>query len=327
MASAEKHPLEACSCIEDFLVQFVQRKFEEFLSCIEDTSQENVCELQKAFNTNGWSPDYNNKLHRLFYFVKYAIPYCIEYREIYRKILQSPLFKNKERISVLSVGCGAMLDMVGLKYAACTSSCSVPWCYHGVDLVNWQCAEITSLLGDGCCFSHANICNINFDNCEYDVIIFPKSISDISDEDLKKFVDALCHANLSKDIALVMSKRGSSFSDDDCMDMLCEALVAEYGYMLYDKIEMLGEDIIDEGRYAKRFIELLSLEYRSNISTLLYKVESKIKNIPNVKKCMDVCYGGCIFSFKMMKNIASAYDGIVKVNAKPVIYYLKRTEG
>ncbi|MDY5395017.1 MAG: hypothetical protein SPG38_06550, partial [Desulfovibrio sp.] len=74
--------------LEHFLTIFLNKYFKDFIKYIEETSEEDICQLQQAFS-KAWSPTYSSKLHRSFYFIKYAVPYCIEYREIYRTILEN----------------------------------------------------------------------------------------------------------------------------------------------------------------------------------------------------------------------------------------------
>lgn len=166
--------------LEHFLTIFLNKCFKDFIKSIEETSEEDICQLQQAFS-KAWGPIYSSKLHRSFYFIKYAVPYCIEYREIYRTILDSELFYNATSISVLSIGCGAMLDFIGFIYALREINPHSTWAYHGIDIVDWECKEISNVSSANIKFTCKGIGNISTEelNNHYDIIIFPKSISDI----------------------------------------------------------------------------------------------------------------------------------------------------
>lgn len=321
--------------LEHFLTIFLNKYFKDFIKSIEETSEEDICQLQKAFS-KAWGPTYSSKLHRSFYFIKYAVPYCIEYREIYRTILDSELFYNATSISVLSIGCGAMLDFIGFIYALREINPHSTLAYHGIDIVDWECKEISNVSNANIKFTCKGIGDISLEdfNNHYDIIIFPKSISDIPLNELNTFISSIPQRILPDTIILVLSKRGRSTTDNEYMDKICESIKSEYLYDTLKKDSILGEGCIEVGKTKKAFTDFLPLKFSKKIEKIQSEIYLYLKDIPNREQCGIECKETCSFNSYLMKNIASKpypydippeyYPQTPTVNAEPVIYCLKR---
>ena len=296
-------------------------------------SQEERCSIQKAFS-DSWNPDYSNEIHRAFYFLKYAIPYCIEYREIYRSILRPINFINN--ISILSIGCGAMLDFIGFNYANTVITPSpLPHQnqlsyiinnphYHGIDIIDWKSSREYGFSASKVFLTCDDIKNITPDvnTRPYNIIIFPKSISDIPLESIEYFINTLPSNKLSPFLLLVLSKRGASIDDTYKAEHICNILDKVHHYKIFKQEYLLGSNYL-----GMNFTDLLEGEYYQAIKTIQETISSYTINIPH--KCTS-CNQQCSFTKPFMKKIAYEYmdydTGISyrRINAEPIIYYLQR---
>lgn len=325
----EKTPDASASCspslhFENFLQNFLEEKFSQFKKIVEKTSQEERCAIQQAFNLKTWDPDYSEEAHRVFYFLKYTVQYCVEYREIYREIIK--LFaKSTKDISVISIGCGSMLDLVGLSHASAECRYSPRISYHGIDLVDWSCPETSSFKNIETKFTCSDIKDVSPHalTTPCNVIIFPKSISDIPLEAIEKFISALPDSILSPALLLVLSRRGVSKDDLEKAENICNILAENHSYHLHNKKCLLGEQC-----FGEKFTDYLDESYCSKIEDMQKRISLYLQNIQ--ENLCDVCIQDCTFSRPFMKKIAYEYmdynTGISyrRINAEPIIYYLQR---
>lgn len=319
--------------LESFLQHTLVVKFSQFTDAIESMSQEERCSIQKAFSDR-WNPDYSNKIHRAFYLLKYVVPYCVEYREIYRNILQD--ISTDHNISILSIGCGAMLDLIGFYYANSVNDISPlsrqihilytihNTYYHGIDITDWKTSQEYSLNSNKVIFTCNDIKDITPDGNTkpYNIIIFPKSISDIPLESIENFIRALPGNKLSSRLCLVLSKRGASIDDRHNAEHICRILNEAHHYNISKLKYLLGSKCL-----GMNFTDLLAKRYFKTIKDLQEIISSYITNIPH--KCTS-CNQQCSFTKPFMKKIAYEYmdynTGIsrLQINAAPIIYYLQR---
>lgn len=314
------------SSLESFLKSFLEKNFKKFKELVEDTPQEKLCALQQAFNLKSWSPNYDDELHRLYYFLRYTVPYCVEYREIYRKILASNMLNKASSISVLSIGCGSMLDLVGLKYAMEEIEHPLPLFYHGIDPVDWNCTEIKNIPNISIEFTENNLGQSSPSKriYPYNIIIFPRSISDIPSHERKIFFHKLQNKNISSTIALAISKRGASIDDTLKIKAVRDIIQTRHNYMQNGHILILGENNLDQ-----HFIDFLDKKSKYDIESTLEDIMIYIKNIADNEQCTE-CLKKCSFTRPSMKNIAYDYEDLNtgishrQINAEPIIYYLQR---
>lgn len=300
---------------DKFIYEMLKGFFAEFQKKITEVSLDDLCILQKAFS-NDWNPDYGNELHRLFYLLKYAMPYCIEYREIYRSIIRSDRLNSCEPISVLSLGCGAVLDLVSLYYACQEEAPDRQVYYHGIDIQDWGCG-----MSQSSCIkmTYENLDNVtpSLPQCPYNIIIFPKSISDIDLDCIKKFFNRMDRECLSDNPCIVLSRRKISSSDAVSASLVCSFLNQHKNLNLTttEPESILGKSCLSEGEDRKEFISFLEEEYRVSMSELHRNIQRYLKDIPEhiCKKCYS-----CGFKDYFLMKYVVCED---RVNAEPLIYY------
>lgn len=169
---------------------------------------------------------------RDFYFIKYSSAYISEYFLCYKRIFSKGFLLENENVSALSVGCGAMLDLVGFETARKNSQqffASTPF-YYGVDIVDWNCGD-TAIIGN-IVFSPRGIENFEVSNCRQplDVICFPKSLSDIPIRSILDFASSLNKDNVQNRFCVIVSKRGESISDSDAIRQFVDTLARKLNF-------------------------------------------------------------------------------------------------
>lgn len=106
--------------------------------------QNGKCSLNSFQWDNGMRPDYSNIFHRKLYILKYSYGYIYDYYSIYKYIFENELIAPKRNISVLSIGCGPMFDLVGLKFAKndIENFKNSKIHYYGIDSNKWDKIKI-----------------------------------------------------------------------------------------------------------------------------------------------------------------------------------------
>lgn len=130
---------------------------------------------------------YSNPTRQQLYLLKYAYAYGFEYLSMCNEFIED--FADKEEISVVSLGCGTMLDYWALAYMLDEKKISRPAVkYLGIDAIKWNHSMETKVRDkDKKTFHFSQESFENFfkrqDNefNTYDVYFFPKSISEFSD--------------------------------------------------------------------------------------------------------------------------------------------------
>lgn len=181
-------------------------QIEEYLNCIYKDfekytdSASGLCDLKGLSYKNACIPDYKNLRVQQLYLLRYAYAYSYEYIQICRQVLQR--LGTQSAISVVSVGCGAMIDywsfIQALNYEN-QSECVVN--YVGIDAVTWnyrfpkreQDNIITYLHND------AVECFVKNPKFVSDIYFFPKSISEFSLQDIRKIADSFEKKTIEKD--------------------------------------------------------------------------------------------------------------------------------
>lgn len=80
---------------------------------------------------------YSEQRFQQLYLLKYAYEYFFEYLSMYNTFIED--FADREEISVVSLGCGTMLDYWALAYVLDKKNMSRPVVkYHGIDAIEWN---------------------------------------------------------------------------------------------------------------------------------------------------------------------------------------------
>ena len=117
--------------------------------------------------------------------------YIYDYYLVYKFILA--LLNYNERYYTLSIGCGAMIDKIGFKYAACEIGSSNAM-YIGADKASWNNEQISNFYKG--IFIKSDIGNVKRNRflSKIGIIFFPRSLSEVQYSSLTKFINRL-HAD------------------------------------------------------------------------------------------------------------------------------------
>ena len=312
----------APSGISTFIIPFLQRNLaehERYKKCILDNS---LCKLQ-SFDFQHRKPTYENPLHRRIYYLRYAAAYCIEYYAVFKRILELGWFEKERIIKILSLGCGAMLDAVGLKYALDAASATYDVAYFGIDRVDWRCQETRILPNQQCIIT-------DMGSCRYpdslNLLIFPKSLSELNDDVLKNLADALA-GHLEKTTAILLSKRGQSSEDRSRCKAFVDIICRQNGFQLSEYVT----DIFSFKNSPKRFSRTLYETEDNPLEKLLSVVDRSMNELAErTQQCSDRCHENrqeChnkIGRLAMRNIISQSQSGLPSLNAEPELYLLRK---
>ena len=116
--------------------------------------------------------------------MRYDLAYAHEYKVMCAEMLES--MNPGASLEVTSLGCGNMVDYWSLKRVL-PANCRVS--YHGVDAIDWD-DKFAACKGDKIDFALQYISDYLYDCDELksDVYVFPKSISEIDDNELADYL-------------------------------------------------------------------------------------------------------------------------------------------
>lgn len=205
---------------------YLENILEDFESFIDE--EPTLCELKNVNFNAGGIPDYTNINIEQLYLLRYAYAYSFEYKSMYESLFSKLRYKNE--ISVVSIGCGTMIDYWSLAESLVEQKnnlCKIK--YRGIDIVDWK-YKFDPRHNDDVQFIHDDAVEV-FDRAaslNSDVYIFPKSISEFSSEEFNSLCNCFAEKKIIKDIFFVLiSLRSDEFSMDRDMDrsrILIEAI-------------------------------------------------------------------------------------------------------
>lgn len=279
--------------------EFIKSKLETVYSdfCEAAENSEGLCALKKFSFAGGGSPDYADPLVRKYYMLKYFPAYLAEYYLMYSKLIRNK-FLPEDDIDILSIGCGCGVDYWGFHFSAkkrlkdnfrSTSS------YTGYDIIPWEYREdidnvnvkfFNSDIGD--------VKNLHSGKFAYNLIVFPKSISDLPEEAFKKLLKAFEATKFKRyKIAILCSL----MLDDDAqeydwkrLNKIIEIMKEKHGYTCEDDLDTYytGPDPKKGLRKAvPNFVYGLDID--STISSTLNHCPNFIDNDESCKpNCSDI---------------------------------------
>lgn len=288
-----------------FITNFLNTQFNSFSQ--RDISQTELCAL-RAFDPANWNPDYSNPLHREFYYLKYASAYITEYYLAYQRIFCQNFLQQDGDITVLSVGCGAMLDLVGFGYAHAQSQNYHEMCtyYYGVDILDWECAA--TRIQEEVESHYDGLGQFNISDCDHriKIISFPKSISDIPYKDLINFANSIQDNDIMDKICVINSKRRNSYDDTNLATSFCDRIASRLGYTVrHEEFNISDTEVCFENLLHNKFIF----------------DDAIIHHIRNI--CMRCIFGNCE-RYSSCCDIIQRYPMRYARNIKPEIYYLEK---
>ena len=204
--------------------EYINQNFLQFKKMIKKMNC--LCELKNVSFYSNSVPNYENYTVQLLYALRYHFGYAFEYADMYNKLMKVSDIYNK--ISVLSVGCGNGIDLWSLQYALSRINRDISIEYYGIDAIDWvnkiEGREYDSINYHICDIADINK-NINYIK-KFDVIFFPKSISELDTSDLKAIVDFVDQK--TNNIYVLSSYRASEYrlnEDVDKYTFFCKALI------------------------------------------------------------------------------------------------------
>lgn len=197
------------------------KKFREKLA-----SGYTMCSCDSLRFNEGNLPDYRYYIVQDLYAMRYDLAYAHEYKRMYTRLLQR--MSPGSELEVTSLGCGNMVDYWSLKRVL-PANCRVS--YHGVDVIDWD-DKFAGCKGDKIDFSLQYISDYLYDcdELESDVYVFPKSISEIDDDELEAICRIISEKGFAKDeVHFLFSMRANQYSLERDMaktDKICAAIRA-----------------------------------------------------------------------------------------------------
>ena len=183
------------SPMQTFINSFLENAFTKFKQY--QSSNRHLCELKDLDFQAGHSPCYSNKWVQSLYLMRYFYAYFTEYYCLYQNTL--PCLETDPKI--LSIGCGCGVDGAALYFA----SPSFNFQYIGYDIVDWE-LKATNFLPTtkgNMVFNLNDIATTTFP--QSNVLMFPKSLSDIGDSVFTSFVNNLSGDFFEKKIIILSS--------------------------------------------------------------------------------------------------------------------------
>ena len=177
-----------------------------------------LCVLKDVNYQHENIPDYSNAAVQLLYCLRYHFGYACEYEKMYEKILSQ--LGDKSEISVLSIGCGNGIDLWALQDAINRRNIDLKINYYGIDYIDWS-NKINGRDCDNVNYVTSNINDIEDsidDLTNIDVLIFPKSISEIQSSDLIHIANFI--SGRSETLYVMASYRNSDYALDQDIDKI-----------------------------------------------------------------------------------------------------------
>lgn len=236
------------------LEELEKRKVDPDFASINETINNAVDEL-KALNAKGRAPllkpdyphEYEDRWHEACYTARYMFAYSYEYLQMYTDLLN--LDPEMKALKILSLGCGSMVDAWSLHRAIYLVNRDVSVNYYGVDAVVWEkkyVPKVTTFTKLQFINDKAGTYLKGAEDIDFDVIVFPKSIGDISRDtmDFQRMLDAL-RGKTKQRFFLVASKivysEQSLRNDESVLEIVVKQFLTA-GYRLKKKVERRGED-------------------------------------------------------------------------------------
>ena len=212
------------------ITEYLCDTFNSFLEEINGMSS--LCDLRNVSFESGKLPDYTNRAQALLYCLRYHFGYAFEYEYIYiNHILNS---FDSDQINILSIGCGNGIDLWALDHAIKRSGSQIKCVnYIGVDRVDWK-AYFDCSLDDHVKYIQCEITELQEQFENIDVLILPKSISELNEDALKHIAKIItCSSDELYVVASFRSDLGNLCSDGDKFEFLINQL-ANNGYAIIE---------------------------------------------------------------------------------------------
>lgn len=154
-----------------------------------------TCPISNMAQPCGFTANqYSNDIFQKAYLLKYVQAYGLDYKNLYTKLKSaSPDLNQRKCLKILSVGCGCGIDLA----SAQSVFNDIEVTYTGVDVIDWN--DRIYVGEDGVQYHNYGIDNIDDSLISSaDILIFPRSVTDISEESLNEFARRLASLNKNK---------------------------------------------------------------------------------------------------------------------------------
>lgn len=191
--------------------------YDDFREYLDES--DNLCMLKTLNYQAGQKPDYSDLHIQQLYLLRYVFSYAFEYKSIFSTLFAREKFGDN--IEVASIGCGNMIDYWGLVEALDeirNNKCQIK--YRGVDTIDWK-YKIEAREQDEVEFTKANAATIfrKTGALISNVYIFPKSISEFSNEEFQDICEGFSIKQIQKDkVHVLISLRADQGSMDRDME-------------------------------------------------------------------------------------------------------------
>ena len=183
---------------KNFIYNFVD-------TVLNDFKNNSWCDLNFDLNTASYDMVVNQQGYLLKYFAAYFCDYYQGYAEFFKK------FKGSE-LNVISIGCGAGIDYYALNRVIADENYDISVNYLGIDIIDWEYKPDFEFKNQGI----DDISAIDVKNV--DLIVFPKSLTELNTESLKNFANLICRECDSKNIFFLNSYITNNPQNNYCVD-------------------------------------------------------------------------------------------------------------
>ncbi len=190
--------------------------YNDFINSINNST--GLCTLNSLNYAGEELPSYKHIIVQQLYLLRYAYAYGFEYQQLYKRALE--LLGAVDYLTVYSIGCGSMIDLWGLQTALKNRTDIGNIHYRGIDAIKWSymlgdmSKENTSIVFEQI-DALEDMNEIPFLNA--DIVTFPKSISEFSEEKVRLMAKRLAEALVTKErcvVAASIRRTPDAFSED-----------------------------------------------------------------------------------------------------------------
>jgi hypothetical protein len=247
---------------------------------IDEIKNANFCSLKTIRFDQDDYPDYTDKKIQLLYLLRYYPAYLCEYKYLYDKVIKKSKLDN---LSILSIGCGCCVDYHGAYLANERDYNNITYC--GIDRIEWEYAD--SFGNKKFEVINEDINNIKLpDKNDYNIIIFPKSISEFNDKSFNNFISALSKTTFTQEtVVLISSSMDKGFEHDEERYKKVAEVLEKNGYFCR-KYEATCEI---SGKNGLKKLDN-DFNYPNDIKEFITSLSTRCpKYIANKKNCKEDC--------------------------------------
>lgn len=233
-------------------------------------SVESICMLKDVTYENGRIPDYSNELVREYYLLRYFYGYFAEYYFIFSQLFEH--IHLSDPISIASIGCGAGIDYYALKTLKWNTTIN----YCGYDIIDWGFRNINAS------FELINIAEIQLQNIN--ILMFPKSLSEFSQEEFDSFFNNFDPHSLRYPFCIVSSMMDKGGEYDVERTKRLERKICDTGYISQTVFPNQKDTTETFGPNENACYDLISASCPQDVVDYLLKIKESC--VPT-SRCID----------------------------------------